>query len=42
MIKRPNLRIHGVEEGTKIKTEGIENVFSEDWGVEGDEAWLKW
>jgi hypothetical protein len=26
MIKRPNLKIHGVEEGPEIQTKGIENL----------------
>jgi hypothetical protein len=28
-IKRPNLRIYGVEEGTEIQTEAIGNLFNE-------------
>jgi hypothetical protein len=29
MIKRPNLRIHWVDEGAEIQTEGIENLSYE-------------
>jgi hypothetical protein len=29
VIKKPNLQISGVEEGTKIETKGIENLFNE-------------
>jgi hypothetical protein len=29
MIKRPNLRINGVDEGSEIQTKGKENVFNE-------------
>jgi hypothetical protein len=29
IIKKPNLRIHGVEEGAEIQTKGIENLFNE-------------
>jgi hypothetical protein len=29
MIKRPNLNILPVEEGTEVQTKGIENPFSE-------------
>jgi hypothetical protein len=29
MIKRPNLRIHGVEEGAKIQTKCTRNLFNE-------------
>jgi hypothetical protein len=28
MIKRPNLRIHGVEEGTEIQTKDFGNLFN--------------
>jgi hypothetical protein len=28
-IKRPKWQIHSVEKGTKIQTEGIENLFNE-------------
>jgi hypothetical protein len=29
MIKRPNLKIHGVEKGAEIQTKVIENLFFE-------------
>jgi hypothetical protein len=29
MTKRPNLRIHSIEEGTEIQTKGIGNLFNE-------------
>jgi hypothetical protein len=29
IIKRPNLRIRGVEEGTEMQTKGIGNLFNE-------------
>jgi hypothetical protein len=29
MIKRSNLRIHGVEEGAEIQNKDIENVFND-------------
>jgi hypothetical protein len=29
MIKRPSLRIHGVEEGAERQTKGIGNLFNE-------------
>jgi hypothetical protein len=28
-IKKPNLRIYGIEKGAEIKTKGIENPFNE-------------
>jgi hypothetical protein len=29
MNKRPNLRIHGVEQGAEIQTKGIENLLND-------------
>jgi hypothetical protein len=29
MVKRPNPRIHGVEEGAEIQTKSTENLFNE-------------
>jgi hypothetical protein len=28
VIKRPNLRIHEVEEGTEVQTKGMEDLFN--------------
>jgi hypothetical protein len=29
LIKRPNLKIHGIEEGTQKQTKGIRKILSE-------------